>query len=71
MARLVAVLAVASSGLWNRQRSTTLAKATAYLTDRRYRSFQFELAAIESHHLVHIRDAELVKTGAVGLPDID
>jgi hypothetical protein len=40
-------------------------------TGRRYSSLQFEFPAIERHHLVHIRDAELVENGAIGLPNID
>ncbi len=39
--------------------------------DRRRRSFQVEIATIESHHLVNARDAELMKGCAVVLPNID
>ena len=34
-------------------------------------SLQFEFPAIERHHLVHVRDEELVKNSAIGLPNID
>src|SRR5204862_6768301 len=39
--------------------------------DRRRRSFQVEIATIESHHLVNARDAELMKGCAVVQPNID
>ena len=35
------------------------------------RLFQFEFPAIERHHLVDVRDADLFDRGAVVLPDID
>src|SRR4029450_9334508 len=34
-------------------------------------SFQFKLSTIESHHLVNIRDAKLMHTRSVILPNID
>src|SRR5437016_12590006 len=34
-------------------------------------SLQFEFPAIERHHLVHVRDAELVKNSAISVPNID
>ena len=39
--------------------------------DRRCRSFQLKLSAIERHHLVNIRDAELMRFSAVILPNIN
>ena len=41
------------------------------VVDRRYNSFQLKFAAIESHHLINIGDAESTQTGPIILPKIE
>src|SRR5437899_12373150 len=56
-------------------RDCGLSKGTGHsevhLSSHEHRSFQFKFAAVESHHLVQVRDAKLVHFRSVILADVD